>query len=94
MARTKNIKKNIASTAEAVFDVAAGVLGNLPNITLYGTSMVEIDNFKALLDFSQNTVRVNTTDGVLRIDGFNLKLAFMTDESVSIKGSIKNLSFE
>ncbi len=94
MARVKNIKKSIASKAENVFDVATGTLGDLPNITLYGTSMVEIDNFKALLDFSPNAVRLNTTDGILRIDGVSLQLAVMTDESISIKGSIKNISFE
>lgn len=94
MARVKNVKKNIISKAESVLDIASGTLGNLPNITLYGTTVVEIDNFKGLLDFSQTAVRLNTTDGILRIDGVNLHLAVMTDESVSIKGVIRNLSFE
>lgn len=94
MARVKNFKKSIISKAESVLDVASGTLGNLPNITLYGTTVVEVDNFKGLLDFSQSAVRLNTTDGILRIDGVNLHLAVMTDESVSVKGVIKNLSFE
>ena len=87
-------KKNIISKAETMLDVKCGTLSNLPNITIYGTNLVEVDNFKALLDFSQSTLRLNTTDGILRIDGVNLHLAVMTDESVSVKGNIKNLSFE
>lgn len=82
------------SKAENVFDIASGVLENLPNITLYGTALIEIDNFKALLDFSPDTVRINTTDGIVRVDGLNLTLSLMTDENVCVKGEIKNLSFE
>ena len=94
MAKSNKKKRGLLTRAENVFDIAAGTLGNLPNITLYGTTLMEIDNFKSLLDFSQDTVRVNTTDGIVRIDGVNLHLAFMTDESISVKGNIRNLSFE
>lgn len=94
MAETKKKAKSLLSRAEGVLDIAQGTLNNLPNITLYGTTMAEIDNFKSLLDFSEGSVRVNTTDGIVRIDGIKLHLAYMTDESISIKGSIKNLSFE
>lgn len=94
MAKAKKNKASLLTRAENAFDVATGTLGNLPNITLYGTTLAEIDNFKSLLDFSSDAVRVNTTDGIVRIDGINLHLAFMTDESISVKGNIRNLSFE
>ncbi len=94
MAKAKKNKTSLLSRAENAFDVATGTLSNLPNLTLYGTTLVEIDNFKALLDFSSDAVRVNTTDGIVRIDGISLRLAFMTDESISVKGNIRNLSFE
>ena len=94
MAKGNKKKPRLLTKAEDAFDISNGTLGNLPNITLYGTTLVEIDNFKSLLDFSQGCVRVNTTDGIVRIDGINLHLAFMTDESISVKGDIKNLSFE
>ncbi len=94
MAKQKKKTTSLLSRAENAFDIAAGTLNNLPNITLYGTSMLEIDNFKSLLDFSPDTLRVNTTDGIVRIDGADLHLAFMTDESISVKGNIRNLNFE
>lgn len=94
MAKNKRQRTPLLTGAENAFDIASGTLGNLPNITLYGTTLAEIDNFKSLLDFSSDAVRVNTTDGIVRIDGINLHLAFMTDESISVKGSIRNLSFE
>ncbi len=94
MAKQKNRKAGFLSRAENALDIAQGTLNSLPNITLYGTGTLDIDNFKSLLDFSSDSVRVNTSDGIVRIDGINLHLAFMTDESISVKGEIKNLSFE
>lgn len=94
MKENKKAKKSALSKAENILDLATGTLGSLPNITLYGTAALEIDNFKSLMDFSPDTVRVNTTDGIVRIDGINLRLAFITDESISVKGDIRNLSFE
>ncbi|MBQ8003317.1 MAG: YabP/YqfC family sporulation protein [Clostridia bacterium] len=90
----KKAASRLISKAENAFDIACGTLGDLPNITLYGTSRAEIDNFKGLLDFSPNAVRLNTTDGILRIDGTELSLGFMTNESICVKGKIKNLCFE
>lgn len=94
MKENKKNKRSMLSKAENMLDFTTGTLGSLPNITLYGTAAVEIDNFKSLLDFSPDTVRVNTSDGIVRIDGINLHLAFMSDESISVKGEIRNLNFE
>lgn len=87
-------KERLLSKAENLLDVSGGVLRDLPNITIYGTENAEIDNFKALLDFSPDSVRINTTGGIIRIDGLNLAIGFMTDDTIAIKGSIKNISFE
>lgn len=87
-------KKKILEKTERALDVSTGLLQNLPNITVFGTSAIEIDNFKGLLDFTQSSVRINTTDSILRIDGIGLSIAFMTDETVCIKGTIKEIHFE
>lgn len=88
------MKRKLFKKAEAALDLSEGILDNLPNITLYGTGMIEIDNFKGLLDFTKSSVRINTTDSILRIDGTDLYISFMTDESVGIRGNIKIVSFE
>ncbi|MGM9550898.1 MAG: YabP/YqfC family sporulation protein [Clostridia bacterium] len=88
------MKKTFLSKAENILDIQKGTIANLPNIIIYGTSCAEIDNFRSLLDFSQNSARINTSDGIVKIDGENLKIPFMTDESVKITGNIRLLAFE
>jgi sporulation protein YqfC len=53
-----------------------------------------VDNFKSLLDFSSESVRISTSEGVVRITGKNLEISSVTDESISIKGVISSLEFE
>ena len=86
--------KRFLRKTQSALDLSEGILENLPNIILYGTSTVEIDNFKGLLDFSTSSVRINTTDSILRIDGSELHISFLTDESIGIKGKIISVSFE
>ena len=71
-----------------------GLFQNLPSVTLYGASHADIDNFKGLLDFSRDTIGIATSGGVVRINGSNLEICVVTDESVSVKGAIKSLEYE
>lgn len=88
------MKKKLLTGAENLLDMKTGAFTDLPNIIIYGTSCAEIDNFKSLLDFSPTSARINTTDGILKLDGNNLKIPVMTDESVRITGQIHIISFE
>ncbi len=90
----KNLKTNLLKKAETALGTSGGLLRNLPAITLYGSSEAEIDNFKGLLDFSPSSVRINTSDSIIRIDGISLTISVMTDEDITITGTIKSLSFE
>lgn len=90
----KKIAANFLARTESALEITQGMLRDLPNIIIYGTERIDIDNFKSLLDFSQTAARLNTSDGIVRIDGIGLAIAVMTDESVSIKGTIKLISFE
>lgn len=81
----------------AFFEKAEGVLGTAfsdsPAITL-SASVCEVDNFKALLDFSSESIRINTSDGVVRIMGRGLEISVVTDENISVRGKIGSLEFE
>lgn len=88
------VRSAILSKTEAALDMPEGILRDFPNIVLYGTSLAEIDNFTSLIDFNDTSIRINTSSGLIRIDGIALCISSMTDESLSVKGTIKNISFE
>ena len=87
-------RKKVLEKAEELLNVKGGILRDMTFITLCGNESAEIDNFKGLVDFSPSTLRINTADNIIRIDGTDLTISHMTDETISIKGKICNLSFE
>lgn len=87
-------KKRFLEKAENIFDTSKGLLRDLPQIILHGNTEIEIDNFKGLLDFSSSSMRINTSDGIIRIEGSLLAIVTMTDETVMVKGTISAVNFE
>lgn len=85
----KGVKRRVADALE----LPKEVLLNLPLISLIGKEEVGVENFKGILEYHEETVRVNTTAGVLRIQGQGLKLKQLTAEQILVTGQIKTLEF-
>lgn len=77
-----------------IFDLPQEVGTNIPKITMLGFNEVLIENYKGILEYEEFFVRVCTYIGNININGFELKLNQITDESVKITGKIENLDFE
>ena len=63
-------------------------------ITIIGFKKIMVENYKGILEYENFFVRLNTTIGVLNINGFNLSLNEMTDEDLIITGNIESIDFE
>lgn len=92
--RSKKGEKSFFKKAETLLDVSAGVLTDFPKIELCGQGCCDIDNFKGLIDFSKENIRVNTSGGIVKISGTELEISVVTDENVSVCGNIKKVEFE
>lgn len=92
--KSKKRGKGFLRRAESLLDVSDGVLTDMPSIELCGSALCDIDNFKGLLDFSKETVRVNTSGGIVKLTGSDLEIGVVTDENVTVRGCIKKVEFE
>ena len=57
---------------------------------MLGFDEVLIENYKGILEYEEFFIRVCTHIGNININGFELKLNQISDESVSITGKIEN----
>ncbi|MCL2398679.1 MAG: sporulation protein YqfC [Defluviitaleaceae bacterium] len=69
------------------------ILLNLPQIILTGRKEISIENYKSIIEYSDTTIRINTSSGVLLIVGNSLTLKHMTTEYITIVGGITKLEF-
>ena len=86
-------KETRAQRISAALDLPLDVLCDIARIEIMGKSDGGIENIRGILDYNENCVKVNTTVGILKIDGEDLFIESITDEGIIIKGLIKGVEF-
>lgn len=69
------------------------ILLNLPLISLIGREEVTIENYKGILAYGEDTVRIGTAAGILHLRGQELSIKELTAECLVVTGRIEGLSF-
>lgn len=85
------MKKN---KIDKILEIPDEICSNVPKLTITGFDELILENYKGILEYENFFVRLNTTIGVLNINGFNLSLNEMTDEDLIITGKIESIDFE
>ena len=87
-------KKNHTAKINNILEFLEEITNNEPKVTIIGFKKIMVENYKGILEYENFFVRLNTTIGVLNINGFNLSLNEMTDEDLIITGKIESIDFE
>ena len=53
-----------------------------------------IENFKGILEYEDYYIRINTSLGIININGFELKLENMTNDDIKVKGKVESIDIE
>ena len=85
----KGIKKHVSEA----LDLPKEVIMNLPLISLTGREELMIENYKGVIEYTEEKIRVNTSVGVLKVEGNNLFLKHITADSIVVTGGILKMEF-
>ncbi|MCQ4725328.1 sporulation protein YqfC [Anaerotignum faecicola] len=66
---------------------------NLPLITILGREELFIENYKGIIEYSDETVRISTGIGVLKIEGRGLFLKSILPESITLMGTFTAVQY-
>ncbi len=86
-------KKNRAVRVSEALDVPLDAVCDLPRIELVGSSELNVENLRGILDYDENSLKLNTRAGIIKVDGSDLVLTSVTDENVCVTGSIIRIEF-
>ena len=64
-----------------------------PIIQLNGNCSMYIENYKKLLSYSKQQIKIHTKCGTIEIIGFNLLIHFYSKEDIEIQGNIRTICF-
>ena len=67
------------------------IYSNQPKIIIQGFNELTIENYKSILEYEENYIKLETYIGIININGLELKLDKMTDDNLKIIGKITSI---
>lgn len=82
-------KQKLAKTLE----ISKDVLSDIPRFTLNDNNELRVENYKGIIFYDFNEIKLGAKQYTIVISGENLKISSITDEDIFIIGEITSLSF-
>lgn len=83
-------RQKIAETADAPKDVIMG----FPLIHLIGQCELCIENYRGILEYTQELIRVKSKVGIIRVTGNRMCIEYFLNDEMKIVGRIRKVEFE
>lgn len=83
------IKEKLVKAAQIPSDIAY----SLPNIEIKGNREILIENYKSIIEYTNDRIRLKLKGMQMSIEGNNLCIEYYTRESMQITGRIKEIKF-
>ena len=82
----KRFSENLGFPRELVTD--------LPSLRIKGFEKLILENYKSIVQDDSDLIRINTSSGILKINGEGLDIGWITDEMLEINGAITSVARE
>lgn len=79
----------MADAANLSKDVVLGV----PILTLTGHYEVNIENYRGILEYTEQLIRINVRSGQIRITGKSLEINYYTTTDMKITGKVEKIEY-
>ena len=89
----KKNKKNI-SRIDRLLEIPQEIYSNVPKITITVFNEMIIENFKGILEYEDYYIRINTSLGIINVNGYELRLENMTNDDIKVTGKIEKFDIE
>lgn len=87
-------KQNRFSKIDRLLEMPQEVYTDIPKIIITGFNEMIIENFKGILEYEDYYIRINTSLGIVNINGFELKLENMTNDDIKVNGKVESIDIE
>lgn len=89
----KEPKASLKEKFSEILDLPKEIVLNIPKMTLVGNGDMMLENYKSIIEYDNDRIRINTGIGVVRITGSRLCIREITSEDIIISGEINGLEF-
>lgn len=86
--------KKTRNKLERLLEIPVEVTTNIPKITLVGFDQLMIENYMGVIEYEEYLVKINTTIGIIIIEGNKMNLNQINENDVLISGEISKIYLE
>ena len=86
--------KNTRNKIERLLEIPIEVTTNIPKITLVGFEQLMIENYMGVIEYEEYLVKINTSIGIIIIEGNKMNLNEINESDVLISGEIFKIYLE
>ena len=76
-----------------VVDINKEIILDVPKITFIGNRELTIENYKGIIEYTDQIIRVNTSANILRLTGTALEIKSITQDMLYITGYVRCFEF-
>jgi len=87
--RTIEIMEGLSETIKLPSDILAGA----PLLSMVGQRQLFIENYKGIIEYTQDSIRVQTKIGRILVEGKRLNIEYYTVDDMKITGYITTIQF-
>lgn len=91
--KSKPIKK-FGERLNEMFDMPADVVLDMPKVTVVSDNNIVIENFNAILEYSDSSIKVKAKDKIISVCGRNMYLLIIADNCITAEGAIECVRWE
>lgn len=86
--------KNTRNKIEKLLEIPVEVTTNIPKITLIGFDQLMIENYMGVIEYEEYLVKINSSIGIIIIEGNKMNLNQINENDVLISGVISKIYLE
>jgi len=97
----KKKKKEVPEDRESVMEIVSRKLGlpsdilaGAPIITSVGRSELVVENYKSIIEYNGNVIKVQTKLCRIIVEGVNLNIIYFNNDEMKITGIIHSISYK
>ena len=85
----QNMKNILSDAAGIPKDVVLGI----PILTMIGRNEVIVENYRGIIEYTDEILRLQTKTGEIKIQGREMKIEYYTNDEMRVYGKIISLEF-
>lgn len=84
-----SVKSKLAEKLKIPEDISEG----LPIVTIMGKCEVFVENYKGIIEYGKNCIRIQTKDCRITFQGKNLEIVYYTNVDMKILGELESVCY-